>query len=430
MNKQTWDESSTSSWASSTFGSEPLEGEAMADSGREKRRPRRRRRRRKNPDWKELTGWKELREVHHQNWPSVRDSFLRGGPRPRARHGDEFEASEVLQLSDQERALAEAREVADEKVAVYRDLVKACLIALALLIFVPPLGVIAGIYYLITRGRRFYRVMIEPGMRDRLVRDEVDKRLNQSVHAERRVLEDQHARSLEELSASIAHEIRNPITAAKSLLQQMGEEPEASENVEYARVALVELERVERSVSHLLRYARDEELRMSDVKLVEVLESALETFRERSARSKIEIVRAFDCEGAVRGDPEKLRRVAINLIGNAMDAVDDANIDDPRVEVAMGENLAGSEVWLRVSDNGVGIDPETRDKMFSPFVTSKASGTGLGLAITKKLVDAHGGQIEVISELGQGAEFVVTFPKRLPTARSSNPTGATRGGSS
>ena len=87
-------------------------------------------------------------------------------------------------------------------------------------------------------------------------------------------------------------------------------------------------------------------------------------------------------------------------------------------------------MWLRVSDNGVGIDPETRDKMFSPFVTSKASGTGLGLAITKKLVDAHGGQIEVQSEIGQGAEFVVTFPKRLPTARSSNPTGATRGGSS
>ena len=61
---------------------------------------------------------------------------------------------------------------------------------------------------------------VEPGMRDRLVRDEVDKRLNQSVHAERRVLEGQHARSLEELSASIAHELRNPITAAKSLVQQ------------------------------------------------------------------------------------------------------------------------------------------------------------------------------------------------------------------
>ena len=83
----------------------------------------------------------------------------------------------------------------------------------------------------------------------------------EEVSRNRRELEDRHARNLEHLSASIAHEIRNPITAAKSLLQQMGEDPHSHENVEYAHVALQELERVERSISHLLRYARDEELR-------------------------------------------------------------------------------------------------------------------------------------------------------------------------
>ena len=86
-------------------------------------------------------------------------------------------------------------------------------------------------------------------------------------------------------------------------------------------------------------------------------------------------------------------------------------MDKPRIDVELGENLAGSEVWLRVRDNGVGIDSETLDKIFHPFFTSKESGTGLGLSITKKIVEAHGGQIEIQSELGQGAEFVLTFPK-------------------
>ena len=84
---------------------------------------------------------------------------------------------------------------------------------------------------------------------------------------ERRVLEGRHVRSLEDLSAQVAHEIRNPITAAKSLVQQMGEDPTSAENVGYAKVALEELDRVERSVAHLLRYAREEDLRLAEVSL-------------------------------------------------------------------------------------------------------------------------------------------------------------------
>ena len=77
----------------------------------------------------------------------------------------------------------------------------------------------------------------------------------------------------------------------------------------------------------------------------------------------------------------------------------------------MGENLAGNLVWLRIADNGPGIDETVLQKMFSPFYTSKANGTGLGLPICKKLVDAHGGSIEVSSEAGRGAEFMLSFPK-------------------
>jgi signal transduction histidine kinase len=103
----------------------------------------------------------------------------------------------------------------------------------------------------------------------------------------------------------------------------------------------------------------------------------------------------------------------INLIGNALDALEESEVETPRIEVMAGENLARTECWLRVRDNGPGIDPTTLGKIFSPFYTSKARGTGLGLAISKKVVDAHGGSIEASSSPGSGAEFTITIPKHV-----------------
>ena len=363
-----------------------------SDDSRAVRRKRRRHRRSRN----------------HDGDPSY------GSPDPNT-HPQEAELLEQVDeslLAPDERVYLAARRSAEQKVELYREGVKIGLFAIPLLIFIPWVGVILLFFGGVKLGRRFYRLMIEPSLRERLVREEVGKQVQQSVHRERRELEGEHARSLEELSASIAHEIRNPITAAKSLVQQMEEQPTSGENVEYARVALSELERVEKSISHLLRFAREEDLRLQQTCMGDVLDSALETFRDRSARSGVEIVRQFDSEGALEGDPEKLRRVFINLVGNAIDALEQARVDKPRIEVAMGENLAGSEIWVRIRDNGPGIDGQTSQKIFNPFYTSKQGGTGLGLPITKKLVDAHNGSIELSSRGDGGAEFLLTFPKQ------------------
>jgi len=379
----------------------PLEVDGMARAPYEgsvpPRRPRRRRR-----------DGGEQRRRSRRSEPEAR----RPGD-PAYDRAQELEQIDESLLDDDERAYLEARRRAEEKVDLYRELVKVGPIALLLLIFVFPVGFIFTAYQVMRLGRRTYQMLLEPGLRDRLVAEEVGKRLDARVQAQRRAMEGEHARSLEKLSASIAHEIRNPITAAKSLVQQMGEEPSSTDNVEYAQVALGELERVERSVSHLLRFARDEELREQDVSMADVVDSALETFRERAARDGIAIERSFDSQGALRGDPEQLRRIAINLVGNAIDALSDACTPEPRIEVALGENLAGTEVWVRVRDNGPGINEEMAARIFDPFFTQKQSGTGLGLPITRKLVEAHGGDIELETEVGRGTEFVVTFPKAI-----------------
>jgi signal transduction histidine kinase len=235
----------------------------------------------------------------------------------------------------------------------------------------------------------------------------------------------ERARSLEELSAAIAHEIRSPITAAKSLVQQIAEDPSAPENVEHARVAVEELDRVERSIGHLLRFAREEPFEPVAQELAALIESALELVRERGEREQIQIVADLDPLPPVVADGDQLRKLIVNLVGNALDAhaarprSDDSLSNPPAstrfVRVSAGRNLAGDEVWIRVRDNGPGMSPQVVSKIFQPFYTTRAGrgGTGLGLALAKKVVDRHGGSIEVESREGQGTEFLVLLPRTV-----------------
>ena len=257
----------------------------------------------------------------------------------------------------------------------------------------------------------YFGALVVPQLRRRWIEEELGRNAEPRVEAERRLHAQRQVRDLEDLSASIAHEIRNPITAAKSLVQQMGEDPTASDNVEFAKVALGELDRVERSISHLLKYARDEQLRVETLDLADVVSSAIETFRDRIARSGVRVERDLEAAGFAHGDADKLRRVVINLIANALDALEQGAGRAPTLWISAGENLAGSEAWVRVRDNGAGIDPETRRKIFDPFYTTKGEGTGLGLALSRKLVETHGGTLEVESEPGVGSEFVLVFPR-------------------
>jgi len=314
-------------------------------------------------------------------------------------------------LSEEDRAYRVAQRLANRKVELSRQVFRAALITVPLLIFIPFAGAISLIYFGVSLGRKAFRLLYEPRLREKFLQEEVQSRVHTRVSSERRHLEGEHHRSLEQLSASIAHEIRNPITAAKSLVQQMGEDPNGSDQTEYARVAVAELERVEKSISHLLRFAREEETRIASIVMEDVLESALETFRDRAARGGIKIIRKYDSGGRLEGDAEQLRRVLINLVGNAIDALEEARIEVPEVRVSMGENLAGTEVWVRVADNGLGIEDDVRDQIFDPFYTSREEGTGLGLALCRKIIDNHGGSIEVETAAGEGTEFVLVFPK-------------------
>ena len=250
----------------------------------------------------------------------------------------------------------------------------------------------------------------------------IEREVQREVQQEKEVLRTEKQASLDELTASFAHEIRNPIAAARSLVQQMGEDPISTENVEYARVALDELARVERSVSHLLKFAKEEDYHFENINLASVLDGALLQMRAKLEANMVTVSRSYLNGPVVRADADKLRQVFSNVIDNAIDAMAEVS-SDRRIELAIqsmtGQNGRAGMGMVRLRDNGCGIPDDRITKIFNPFYTSKPNGTGLGLGIAKKVLDAHRGTIEVSSHTGEGTEFRISIPLADSTRESS-----------
>jgi signal transduction histidine kinase len=130
--------------------------------------------------------------------------------------------------------------------------------------------------------------------------------------------------------------------------------------------------------------------------------------RAKLDAAKVAVARNYIGGPTIVGDAEKLRQVFANILDNAIDALEPVE-QERKLELFI-ENGIPNRVRVRVKDNGVGIPPEKIDRIFNPFFTTKEKGTGLGMAISKKIVEAHEGSIDVLSDGARGTEFVVTLP--------------------
>ena len=231
--------------------------------------------------------------------------------------------------------------------------------------------------------------------------------IDRYVRREKVVMHSEKQATIDELSASIAHEIRNPVAAAKSLVQQIGEDPGSADNTEYAKVAVAELDRVERRISHLLKYAKEEDYHFDRVDLAATVDSVVAQMQGRLDAARVRAVRNYVSGPMVPADGEKLRQVFTNMLGNAIDALESVP-EGRRIDLFVGSSARVAHV--RVRDNGCGIPAAEINRIFNPFFTTKEEGTGLGMAISKKIIEDHDGTINVVSENGCGAEFIVTLP--------------------
>jgi len=231
-----------------------------------------------------------------------------------------------------------------------------------------------------------------------------------------------------ELSASLAHEIKNPLASIRSSVEQISRMPAVSDD-QRTLTALVmrESDRLSRLLSEFLDFARVRVAKTEPVNLARIARDAASLAaahpdRDSSVRVTCVIPEGDDVQ--IEGDEDLLHRAVFNLALNAVQASPAST--EVRVEVAhgcfdplpAGIAFEGEAVSLRVSDSGPGIPAGIRDRMFDPFFTTKANGSGLGLAVVHRAIEAHRGLVFVDNGLRGGTRFTVILPTAQPLARS------------
>jgi signal transduction histidine kinase len=216
---------------------------------------------------------------------------------------------------------------------------------------------------------------------------------------------------LGQLTATVAHELRNPLSAIRNTLFSVKEMANGAGLKLDRPISRMErsIERCNRIIGDLLEYARHRDLRRAPVDFETWLH---EVVAEQQVPAGIVLSEDFRAPGQpITIDAERLRRVVINLIENAAQALGEVPADGGERRITVRTGADGDSVEIRVADTGPGIPPENLARIFEPLFSTKSFGTGLGLATVKQIVGQHGGTIDLDSTVGQGTCFTIRLPR-------------------
>jgi len=223
---------------------------------------------------------------------------------------------------------------------------------------------------------------------------------------QRDLTEAEHLAELGRLAASVAHEIKNPIAGLRGAMEMMsGVHQPADPRFTVFQEALLQMRRLDSLVKDLLTFARPVAVVREPVPPHLIVESALPFVQKSAEEAGVSLDHHLgDDLPLVSVDPQQLQQVLVNLVMNAVQAIEGSG------GVSISATSDGSEVALSVRDTGAGIPPEHLKNIFRPFYTTKHIGTGLGLSIVQRIVSAHQGRITVDSKVGEGTVFTVYLP--------------------
>lgn len=211
-----------------------------------------------------------------------------------------------------------------------------------------------------------------------------------------------------EIAAGIANEVRNPLTSIHGLLQLLESKlsPEKATDA-HVNIMLEEIQQLNRIISEFLLMSRPVVPIRREADLHNILDDALLQSDDEILNKNITVNRLYDKKlPKVYLDTEQINRVFLNIISNALNAMNDGGQLEVRTDY-MKDNCSFT---ITFTDNGCGMNHHTFDRIFEPFFTTRSDCTGLGLTVSKRIIDNHGGKIEVHSKSGQGSSFIIILP--------------------
>ncbi|WP_252503779.1 nitrogen regulation protein NR(II) [Sporosarcina sp. Marseille-Q4943] len=232
----------------------------------------------------------------------------------------------------------------------------------------------------------------------------ITRDITEKLQAERMKIEAIKLNAIGEIAATVAHEVRNPMTSVNGFVQLMNEDPENPYRA-YTEIMESEIERINLIANEFLILSKPNIKKRQEIDVENTIIGVIELFNSELKMRQINCsLFLAEYPSSVFGNEESLKQVFINLMKNSIEAVQDGG------SITFFNSIINNSISITLSDNGYSMEPETFSQIFMPFFTTKEGATGLGLVITKKIVLDHGGNIEFNRLRKNGTELTVTFP--------------------
>jgi signal transduction histidine kinase len=251
---------------------------------------------------------------------------------------------------------------------------------------------------------------ISSGLENTLLNTKLRDVVKELGDAQKRLIEQEKFRSLGEMTANIAHEIKNPLVIIGGFTKRLAKKIqfEQTEN-RYIDIILKEVSRLETILNEILDYVKENPILIEPCNINDCMDEILYLFNSDVIWEQVHIVKEYDkALPSIMCDGQQIKQVFINILMNAFEAMHGSGTISIKTEQIKLDNK--TFVAISITDTGGGIDPAIIDNIFNPFFTTKERGTGLGLAISNKIVMNHNGHLEIENVVGKGVTFVVYLP--------------------